>query len=340
MKVLITGITGFVGSHLAELALSKGVEVYGSIRWRSKTENINHIRDELKLIECDLTDLSSVYALIEQSKPDYIFHLAAQSFVPTSWHAPAETLTNNIISEVNIFEAIRHQGIDPMIQIAGSSEEYGLVGEDEIPVREINPLRPLSPYGISKISQDFLGYQYFQSYGLKVIRTRAFNHTGPRRGEVFVISSFAKQIAEIEADLRNPVISVGNLEASRDFTDVRDVVRAYWLALEKCEPGEVYNIASGASRRIKDVLDLLLSLTPVSVEIRQDPAKIRPSDIHILQGDSTKFRRKTGWRPEIPFEKTVKDILDYWREAFRYNDSYMVAYCNGEQKRKEFSLSM
>ena len=318
MRVLITGITGFVGSHLAEFALSKGVEVYGSIRWRSKKENIDHIIDRLKLIECDLTDLSSVYALIEQSKPDYIFHLAAQSFVPTSWHAPAETMINNIISEVNIFQAVRQQKIDPMIHVAGSSEEYGFVKEDELPVKETNPLRPLSPYGVSKIAQDFLGYQYFQSYGLKIIRTRAFNHTGPRRGEVFVVSNFAKQIAEIEKGLREPIIWVGNLEASRDFTDVRDIVKAYWLALEKCDPGEVYNIASGVSRKIRDVLDLLLSLTHVDVEIRQDPARMRPSDVYILWGDSTKFRQKTGWEPEIPFEKTLQDTLDYWRGKLKH----------------------
>lgn len=317
LKVLITGITGFVGSHLAEYALSKGAEVYGSIRWRSNMENILHILNHLHLIECDLRDASSVLALINKVKPDYIFHLAAQSFVPTSWHAPAETLFNNIISQVNILEAVKIARLDPLIHIAGSSEEYGYVLPDELPIKESNPLRPLSPYGVSKVAQDLLGYQYYKSFGLRIIRTRAFNHTGPRRPEVFALSGFAKQIAEIERGIREPVILVGNLEASRDFTDVRDVVRAYWLALEKGEPGEVYNIASGRAIKIGDGLKMLLSFSQISAEIRQDPAKSRPSDVPILCGDATKFKERTGWSPQIPFEQTLKDLLNYWREKVK-----------------------
>lgn len=314
MKVLITGITGFVGSHLAEYALLKGAEVYGSARWRSKSENIDHIRGKINLIECDLKDSSSTSALIGQTRPDLIFHLAAQSFVGASWHAPAETLHTNIIGQVNLLEAVRLAAISPLILVAGSSEEYGMVYPDEMPVKETNPLRPLSPYGVSKVAQDFLGYQYFHSYGLKIVRTRAFNHTGPRRGEVFVTSNFARQIAEIEKARKEPIIHVGNLEAKRDFTDVRDTVKAYWLALEKGEPGEVYNIASGVAVKIKDVLNRLLKLAKVSVEVRQDPARMRPSDVMILQGDSTRFRERTGWQPIIPFDQTLKDLLDYWRE--------------------------
>lgn len=315
MKILITGITGFVGSHLADYALSKeNVQVYGTIRWRSKTENIEHIKDKLRLIQCNLNDASSVNDLIGDIKPDKIFHLAAQSFVPTSWNSPAETLTSNIIGELNIFEAIRRAKINPWIQIAGSSEEYGMVYPEETPIKETNPLRPLSPYGVSKVGQDLLAYQYYMSYKLNIVRTRAFNHTGPRRGDVFVCSEFAKRIAGIEKKGEPPVILVGNLDAQRDFTDVRDIVKAYWLGLEKCKPGEVYNICTGKAYRISEVLDILIGSSKVKIEIKKDPAKMRPSDVPYLGGDSTKFREATGWKPEIPFERTLKDLLNYWRE--------------------------
>lgn len=313
-KSLITGITGFAGSHLAELLLQKGHEVWGTIRWRSKTENIEHIRKRLKLVEADLLDSYSVENAIGQVKPDYIFHLAAQSFVPTSWHAPAHTMTTNAVGQINLFEVVRQLGIDPVIQIACSSEEYGKVYPKELPVKETNPLRPLSPYGVSKVTQDMLGYQYFMSYGLKIVRTRAFNHTGPRRGEVFASSTFAKQIAEIEKKKREPVIYVGNLKAKRDFTDVRDVVKAYFLAVKKCQPGKVYNICSQKSWSIQQVLDMLLEMSKKEIEVKVDPQRLRPSDVEILLGDCTRFKKATGWKPTIPFEKTLKDLLDYWRE--------------------------
>lgn len=314
MRVLITGISGFVGSHMAEYCLQKGAEVFGTIQWCSRTENIDHIKKQIKLMECDIRDASSVAKIIEESKPDYIFHLAAKSFVPTSWHAPAETLMTNIIGELNIFEAVRGLGLNSRIQIAGSSEEYGKVLENEIPIRESNPLRPLSPYGVSKVTQDLLGYQYHESYGMNIVVTRAFDHEGPRRGDVFVTSNFAKQIAEIEKSLKGPVIEVGNLEAKRDFTDVRDTVEAYWLSLEKGAPGEVYNICSGRIIRIRDMLDMLLSLSSVKVDIKQDPGRMRPSDVLILLGDCTKFKETTGWEPKISLEQTLEDLLDYWRE--------------------------
>ena len=225
MRVLITGITGFVGSHMTEFALAHGAEVFGSIRWRSKTENIDHLRDRITLIECDLRDLSSVRNLLEIAEPTHVVHLAAQSFVGASWKAPAETLTTNIISQVNLLEAMRGLKISPRFLAVGSSEEYGLVHPDELPIKETNPLRPLSPYAVSKVTQDMMGYQYFKSYGLPIIRTRAFNHEGPRRGDVFVTSNFARQIAEIEAGLREPVIFVGDLKPKRDYSDVRDIVR-------------------------------------------------------------------------------------------------------------------
>lgn len=315
MRVLITGITGFVGSHLADYLLEKeDIEIYGIERWRSNTENIEHIKDRIKLIECDIRDASSVDKVIKQVKPDRIFHLAAQSFVLSSWHAPAETLSTNIMGELNLFEAVRNSDSDPVIQIAGSSEEYGLVKEDETPIKETNQLRPLSPYGVSKVGQDMLAYQYARSYGTKTVVTRAFNHTGPRRGEVFVVSNFAKQIAEIEKKKKDPVIRVGNLEAKRDFTDVRDIVKAYWLATEKCEYGEVYNICSGSCYSIQEVLDMLLGFSKVKVEIKKDPSRMRPSDVQILLGDNSKFCKATGWKPEIPFEKTAEDLINYWRE--------------------------
>lgn len=314
MKVLITGITGFAGSHLAEFLLSKKYEVHGIERWRSKTENIDGFKDRIVLHECDIKDYHSVKKVIESVLPEKIFHLAAQSFVPTSWNAPSETITTNVIGELNIFEAVKELKINPWIQIACSSEEYGMVYENEVPIKETNPLRPLSPYGVSKVAQDLLGYQYYQSHKLNIVRTRTFNHEGPRRGDVFVTSNFAKQIAEIEKKKKPPVLHVGNLDARRDYTDVRDIVRAYWLATEKCVAGEVYNICSGRDWTIKDMLNYLLSLSKIKVEIKQDPARMRPSDVQILLGDCTKFTKQTGWKPEIPFEKTLEDTLNYWRE--------------------------
>jgi GDP-4-dehydro-6-deoxy-D-mannose reductase len=321
VKVLISGITGFAGSHLAEYILREktNVEIYGIVRWRSREENIRHIKKYLKLYEADMRDFTSMLCLIELIKPDYIFHLAAQSFVPTSWIAPSETLTTNINGQLNIFEAVRYVKLDCRIQLACSSEEYGMVYQDELPIKETNPLRPLSPYAVSKVAQDYLGYQYYMSYGIKIIRTRGFNHTGPRRGEVFVTSNFAKQIAEIEAGLKEPVIYVGNLDSKRDFTDVRDMVRGYWLALEKGIPGEVYNISSGKAYSIREVLDMLLSLSSNQIEVKVDPQRLRPSDVPVLLGDNTKFCSQTGWKPTIPFKQTLSDLLNYWREKIKSN---------------------
>ena len=316
MKALITGVTGFAGSHLADylLAHQPEVQIFGIRRWRSPMENIAHIAGRLELVETDLGDYNSVHTMLEQVKPDLIFHLAAQSFVPTSWNAPAATLETNVIGQTHLFEAVRALSLDPVIQIACSSEEYGLVHPDETPIRETNPLRPLSTYAVSKIAQDYLGYQYFKSYGLKVVRTRGFNHTGPRRGEVFVASNFAKQLVRIEAGLAEPIIRVGNLSAQRDFTDVRDMVRAYWLAANRGKPGEVYNIASGKAITIQELLDRLIALSHVEVTVEQDPDRMRPSDVEILIGDSSSFRADTGWEPEIPLDQTLQDIVEYWRQ--------------------------
>jgi len=324
MKVLITGITGFAGSHLADFILQQhpGVEVHGTKRWRSDDRNIRHLAGKVHLHECDIKDAHNVDAVIARVRPDRIFHLAAQSFVPTSWESPAETLGTNIVGQANLFEAVRKLkagGYNPVIQIACSSEEYGLVHPDEVPIKETNPLRPLSPYAVSKVGQDYLGYQYFKSYGLRVIRTRAFNHSGPRRGEVFVDSNFAHQIVAIEAGAQPPQIKVGNLDAVRDFTDVRDVVEAYWLAAERGEPGEVYNIASGKGVTIQQMLDRLIGLsTAKGITVVADPSRMRPSDVPVLIGDAAKLRKLTGWSPKRDYlTVTLPDTLEYWREQIK-----------------------
>lgn len=309
-RALITGITGFTGSHLAEYLLEKNIEVYGTSRKRSKLDKIN-------LLTADIRDGYSVAKAVEESSPDYIFHLASQSSVSTSWRAPADTMETNVIGTIHLLEAVRQSKSDPVVQIAGTSEEYGMVYSDELPVREMNPVRPLSPYAVSKLAADKLGYQYHRSYGLKTVITRAFNHTGPRRGDVFVTSNFAKQIAEIEQGIKKPTIYVGNLNASRDFTDVRDIVKAYWLGVTKCEYGDVYNICSEENRTIQSVLDLLLGLTDKKIEIKQEPLRIRPSDVERIYGDCSKFKAKTSWKQEIAFKKTMEDLLDYWRERVR-----------------------
>ncbi len=324
MNILITGITGFAGSHLADylLAHHPGVQIHGTKRWRSDDRNIRHLAGRISLHDCDIKDAHNVYEVVSRVRPDQIFHLAAQSFVPTSWESPAETLSINIIGQANLLEAVRKlktATYNPVIQIACSSEEYGLVTAEEAPIRETNPLRPLSPYAVSKVGQDYLGYQYFKSYGLLIVRTRAFNHSGPRRGDVFVDSNFAHQVAAIERGLQPPQIKVGNLTAVRDFTDVRDVVAAYWLAAQRGEPGEVYNIASGTGVSIQQVLDRLLELSTVgSISIVHDPARQRPSDVPLLVGDATKFRQRTGWIPTHGYlTTTLPDTLAYWREQLR-----------------------
>ena len=316
MKVLITGITGFAGSHLADhlLATQPDAEVAGLYRWRSRTENVEHLVGRVRMVECDIRDATATREAIEAFRPDYIFHLAAQSFVPSSWRAPQETLSTNLLGQLNVFEAVRKSGLECRIQIAGSSEEYGLVHESELPITEDQPLRPLSPYAVSKVGQDALAYQYFMSYGMQIIRTRGFNHTGPRRPSVFVCSDFARQVVEIERGMRAPSLRVGNLDARCDFTVVRDTVRGYWLALTKGKPGEVYNVATGRSWAIREVLDMLVDFAGVKVEIGEDPERLRPSDVPRLEGDATRLREATGWAPTIPFEQTLRDLLDYWRE--------------------------
>lgn len=317
-KILITGITGMTGSHLCEylLALPDPPEVFGTFRWRSLTDRLNPLPPEARLLECDLTDYENVLQVIETVKPDYIFHLAAQTFVRSSWHNPEATIVNNTRMQLNVLNAVKRLGLTPhcRILVALSSEEYGLVHPHELPVTEENPLRPLSPYAVSKVTQDMMAYQYHQSYNMQIIRVRSFNHTGPRRGDVFVTSSIARQIAEAELGLREPVVYVGQLQSRRDWTDVRDIVRAYWLGIQHCQPGDVYVIASGTDYSVEDVLNLLIAQAGIPLTVQVDPSRLRPSDVPVLVGDSTKFRRQTGWSPQIPLKQTLVDLLNHWRE--------------------------
>ena len=315
MKILITGITGMTGSHLAEYLLERGNdEIHGTFRWRSDRANISEFETKLHLHDCELRDPHAVNRLIQKIRPQRIYHMAAQSNVAASWSSPHDTILNNITAQLNLFEAVRDLNLpDVRIHVAGSSEEYGMVHQNELPVKETNPLRPLSPYAVSKVTQDTLAYQYFHSYGLHIVRTRAFNQIGPKQGEVFAASNFAKQIVRIEFNQREPVIKVGNVEVKRDFTDIRDVVRAYVMALEKCEPGSVYNIGSGKSRSIKKILDRLIGLSNLLIHVEKDPTRIRPVEVPALICDCSKFTEKTGWKPRISFERSLFDLLEYWR---------------------------
>jgi GDP-mannose 4,6-dehydratase len=271
--------------------------------------------NKVKLHDCDLRDLGSLIRVFGDVKPDVIFHLAAQSFVPTSYNAPADTLDTNVIGTCNLLEAVRILKLDPVIHICSSSEVYGQVKPDELPIRENCPLRPVSPYAVSKVGEDMLAFMYWQAYKLRTIRTRMFTHSGARRGEVFVDSWFALQVARIEAGLQEPVVRVGNLESVRTFADVRDTVRAYWLLAEKCPPGEVYNIGGDITMTIREMLDLLLGMTNFKgkIEVKQDPALIRPADVTLQIPSSEKFKAATGWKPEIPYKQTLLDMLNYWR---------------------------
>lgn len=319
MKMLITGITGMVGSHLAEYLLAEvpPVEIHGLVRWRSPLDNIRHILPRVTLHQGDLRDLNSLVSLLRKIKPDRIHHLAAQSYVDMSFVAPADTLHSNIIGTVNLLDATRIAGINPRIHICSSSEVYGQVLPNEVPIVEATPLRPASPYAVSKVGEDMIAFQYGLSYGLDILRTRMFTHTGPRRGDVFAESSFAKQIAEIEAGRRRNPVYVGNLDSVRTLADVRDAVRAYKLLLDKCPKGEVYNIGGRETMTVGDILEKLKSMAKVPIKHEVDPARLRPSDVTLQIPDTRKFRDATGWKPEIPAQKTLSDLLDYHRESIR-----------------------
>lgn len=324
MRVLITGITGFVGSHLADYILAEfpDIQILGLARWRSSKENIQHILDRIKLCLGDLLDTVSLKIILGEHKPDVIFHLAAQSYVDFSFIAPVATLQANVIGTCNLLETVKElklsAGYDPIVHICSSSEVYGQVKEEEVPIKEDNPFRPASPYAVSKVCEDMLAYQYWLSWKIKTIRTRMFTHTGPRRGDVFVTSTFAKQIAVIEAGLVPAVVKVGNLDSIRTFLDVRDAVKAYWLLINKCPPGEVYNIGGVETMTVGEMLNKLCKLSKIkNIAVEVEPSRLRPSDVTLQIPCIDKFVKATGWSPRIKFDKTLEDLLGYWRNYFK-----------------------
>lgn len=308
-RVLITGCEGFVGSHLADLLVGKGLQVCGMVY--GDTGNLRHLRGKMAILECDLKESRAVKALIVKVKPDIVFHLAAQSFVTVSWENPEETLRTNVLGTFYLLDSIREAGIDSVIEIVGSSSVYGPRNEGEMPLSEERDYRPTSMYAVSKVSEDMLGHFYWKVYGMKIIRVRPFNMTGPRK-TYDACSDFARGIVEIEKGFKK-VLEVGRLDTVRDFTDGRDAVKALWLLSEKGEPGDVYNLCSGKATRMDDILTKLLSLSRKEIKYRVVQEKMRPYDDPIYVGDNNKLR-SLGWEPEIQMEKTLSDLLDYWRE--------------------------
>ena len=316
MKALITGISGFVGSYLAEYLLDSGEwEVAGTVY--GPYDNIADQCDRLELYPAELSRLDVVTFILERAQPDAIFHLAAQPLVSASRRDPWGTIETNVRMQLNILEGVAR--VNPVCRVlaVGSSEQYGLVMERDLPISEDTPFRPLSPYAVSKVGQDLLALQYYLTHGLHVVRVRPFNHIGPRQRLGFVAPDFASQIAAIERGLREPVMEVGNLEAERDFSDVRDVVRAYATLITSGTAGQVYNIGSGESHAVQEILDILLSMSQVSVAVRQDPARMRPSEVPRIVCDCTRIREEIGWQTTISFKDSLRDVLDYWRDEIR-----------------------
>jgi GDP-4-dehydro-6-deoxy-D-mannose reductase len=312
VRVLITGVSGFVGGHVVDLVREQApsAEVFGlDSRPGNRARALG-----IEVLKADLQDPVSVRAVLDQVRPDRLVHLAAQSSPQRSWEDPGGTLKTNLLGLLHLLEAARTLSLEPRLLVVGSAEEYGLVEPHEIPLREEAPLRPASPYAVSKVAQGFLALQYALSLGLPIVRTRTFHHTGPRRGEQFAESSFARQLAEIEAGRRPPRLQVGNLEAVRDFTDVRDVARAYWALLDRGAPGEVYNVCSGRGVKMGELLEELVALSGLKVEIHADPSLLRPLDVPMLVGDPSRLRAATGWQASIPLSRTLRDLLDHWRE--------------------------
>lgn len=311
-RVLITGASGFVGRHLVEyLGNRDELEIIGmSSRQRPPIP-------QGRLLVCDLRDADLTARVVERHQPDVIYHLAGQSHVPRAFAEPADTLITNAVGQINLLEGCRRAGIDPVILVVSSAEVYGAVTPEDIPISEDQPLNPNNPYASSKATQDLYARQYHAGYGMKTVTVRPFNHVGPGQSDRFVISSFARQIAEAEAGLAEPVILVGNLDAVRDFLDVRDVVRAYAMLADASFAGSTFNLASGRGVRIQEVLDRLVQEARCGVEIRTDPQRVRPSEVPEFRGDASKLRLATGWEPAYPLEETIRDILDDWRERIR-----------------------
>jgi GDP-4-dehydro-6-deoxy-D-mannose reductase len=316
LKALITGAGGFVGGHLCRYLLAyTDWELLGTVYPQSVETQPQEPR--LRLQHLDLREPEGVQALLEEVKPNYIFHLAAQSIPAASFDNPWDTLETNIRSQLNILHSMRILGLHARVLVVGSNEEYGYPQKGDLPFTEESSLRPASPYAVSKVAQDLMGLQFHQAYKLDVVRMRPFNHTGPGQSPHFVVPAFASQIARIEAGLQEPVLKVGNMAAARDFSDVRDIAHGYYLAATKGEPGDVYNLASGQPHKVSALLDTLLSFTDVNIRVETDPERYRPVDVPVVYGSAEKFYQLTGWMPEIPFEQTLEDTLDYWREQIK-----------------------
>jgi GDPmannose 4,6-dehydratase len=332
-KALITGITGMVGSHLADFLLEKtNWDIYGMCRWRSPLDNVEHLldranrKDRLFFVNGDLCDYISLQHVVNEAKPDYVFHLAAQSYPKTSFSSPLQTYDTNILGTERLLEALRFcQGIDPFIHVCSSSEVFGRVPREKLPINEDCSFHPASPYSISKIGTDLIGKFHAEAYKQKIMITRMFTHTGPRRGDVFVESTFAKQIAMIEEKLLPPVVKVGNLDSLRTWADVRDAVRAYHMLLTvNPKPGEVYNIGGNHTCSVREMLDFLLSCSTTNgIKVEVDPERLRPLDADLQVPDCSKFMKHTGWKAEIPFEKTMEDLLNYWRGKIKKDRKFL-----------------
>ena len=327
-KVLITGITGFVGSHLADYIIEKkfNVELYGTKRWHlSNLKNIKHIINKIMLYDCDITDPIGTREMINKINPSTIFHCAAESFVSPSWLHPTKYMNVNYNGTLNILDALKEKKSKAIFHIPGSGEEYGEIYTQELPITPSTVLRPVNPYAVSKVAQDLIGYVYFKSYGINVIRTRAFNHEGPRREKVFGIPWYAYQIALIENNLQKPLLRVGGIDDKRNFTHIRDMAEAYWLSTRKCEPGELYLIGTEINEKnvytFRQALEKLISMSTVkNIKYKIVKEFTRPTRVPRLIAKTDKFRKKTNWKAKISFEKILIDTLEYWREKIRQND--------------------
>lgn len=309
-KAMIIGAAGFVGNYLMEyLRKECNMEVHVTKLLREEIGNSN-----VKEYNLDILDKESIVSLLFEIRPDYIFHLAAQSSVGLAWKNPCLTIDVNIKGSVNVMDAVRELYYKPRVILIGSGEEYGHINAGETPIKEENMIRPGNIYAATKVCQNMIGNIYAQAYDMELMMVRAFNHIGPTQAPMFVVADFCKQVAEIEKGIREPVIYVGNLEAQRDFTDVRDVVRAYAMLIDKGKSGETYNVGSGHAVSIREILDLIILLSNQVIKVEIDPNKLRPIDVPIIEADTTKLRELTGWEPEITLEQTIKETLDYWRK--------------------------
>jgi len=333
-RALITGVTGMVGSHLCDFLLAHtDWDIYGMCRWRSPLDNVEHLleranrKDRVHFLNGDLSDYVSLTGAVEEGRPDYVFHLAAQSYPKTSFSAPLDTLQTNILGTARLLETLRRtSGVDPVIHVCSSSEVFGRVPREKLPINEECSFHPASPYAISKIGTDMVGRFHAEAYGQKVVVTRMFTHTGPRRGDVFAESTFAKQIAMIEHDLIPPVVKTGNLDSMRTWSDVRDAVRAYYMLVTvNPVPGQYYNIGGTYSCTVGDMLSHLIGISTAKdrISVETEEGRLRPLDADLQVPDTSKFQGHTGWKPEIPFEKTMQDLLDYWRQKVGSGKVYL-----------------